>query len=127
MLSTCINLLAIYLSEQDEVFKTITNAPRRLLQVVVRDALSSPKMNSLGSEISLKPMRSVVSASAGYSSLGDRAQRIQSVARVPNASMAVAIKAVAKAAKDAGKIKSSGNVFNRLGCGMENLWLSGYP
>ncbi|KAK1364294.1 hypothetical protein POM88_039855 [Heracleum sosnowskyi] len=116
MLSTCINLLAIYLSQQDEVFKTITNAPRRLLQVAVRDALGSPKMNSLGSEPSLKPMRSVVSASAGYSSLRDRAQRIQSVARVPNASMVVAIKAVAKVAKDAGKIKSSGNVFNRLGC-----------
>ncbi|KAK1373770.1 Polyadenylate-binding protein 2-A [Heracleum sosnowskyi] len=107
--------------KQDEVFKTITNAPRRLLQVAVRDALGSPKMNSLGSEPSLKRIRSVVSASAGYSSLGDRAQRIQSVARVPNASMEVAIKAVAEAAKDAGKIKSSGNVFNRLGCGTDEL------
>lgn len=78
-------------------------------------------MISLGSEPSLKRIRSVVSASAGYSSLGDRTQRIQSIARVPNSSMAVAIKAVAEAAKDAGKVRSSGNVFNRLGCGADEL------
>ncbi|KAL8092137.1 hypothetical protein AgCh_034433 [Apium graveolens] len=107
--------------KQDEVSKAITNAPRRLLQVAVRDALGSPNMNSLGSEPSLKRIRSVVSASAGHASFGIRTQRIQSVARVPNGSMAVAIKAVAEAAKDAGEVRSSGNVYNRLGCGAYEL------
>lgn len=85
----------------------------------MRDAVGSPRPSSLGTEPSLKRLRSVVSTSTGDSSLVDRPQRISSVARAPNATMAVAIKAVAEAAKDVVKVRSLGNVFDRLGRGMD--------
>lgn len=69
-------------------------------------------------EPSLKRLRSVVSTSTSDSSVVDRPRRIQSVARVPNPMSAV-IKAVAEAAEDVSRVKSSGNVFDRLGRGMD--------
>lgn len=56
----------------------------------------------------------MVSTSNGESSLEDRTERIHSVARAPNAS-AVTVKAVDEAAKNVIKVRSSRNVFDRLG------------
>lgn len=56
----------------------------------------------------------MVSTSVEDPSLEERPQRIRSVARAPNA-MATAIRAVAEAAKDVAKVRSSANVFDRLG------------
>ncbi|OIT37250.1 PREDICTED: uncharacterized protein LOC109241047 [Nicotiana attenuata] len=91
-------------------------ATRRLLQFAVRDAVatSRPSNSNLESSPSLKRLRSVVSTSVEDSSLQERPQRIRSVARAPNA-MATAIRAVAEAAKDVAKVRSSANVFDRLG------------
>uniref|UniRef100_A0A5B6YTT9 RRM domain-containing protein n=1 Tax=Davidia involucrata TaxID=16924 RepID=A0A5B6YTT9_DAVIN len=94
------------------------SAPRRLLQFAVRDAVGTSRPSNLTTEPTLKRLRSVVSTSTEKSSLEDRPQRIRSVARVPNA-MATAIKAVAEAAKDVVKVRSSGNFFDRLGHGMD--------
>ncbi|KAL1827896.1 hypothetical protein ACET3Z_006308 [Daucus carota] len=101
--------------KKDDVSKTLINAPRRLLQSAVRDALGSPRSGRLSKEPSFKRLRSVVSTSVGESSLEDRTLSIPSTARVPDATMTVAIKAVAEAAKDVAKVRSSGNVFDRLG------------
>lgn len=105
----------MFLGQKDDVSKTLINAPRRLLQFAVRDAVGSPRSARLSTEPSFKRLRSVVSTSVVESSLEDHTQSIQSVARVPDATMAVAIKAVAEAAKDVAKVRSSGNVFDRLG------------
>ncbi|KAI8026120.1 Polyadenylate-binding protein 2 [Camellia lanceoleosa] len=94
------------------------NAPRRLLQFAVRDAVATSRPSNSTSEPSLKHLRSVVSTSAVNSSVEARPRRFQSIARVPNA-MATAIKAVEEAAKDVVKNRSSGNVFDRLGRGMD--------
>lgn len=85
----------------------------------MRDAVGTPRSSGLSTEPSLKRLRSVVSTSTGDSLLVDSPHRIRSVARVPNATMAVAIKAVAEAAKDVVKVKSLGNVFDRLGRAMD--------
>ncbi|XP_074357306.1 uncharacterized protein LOC141697023 isoform X2 [Apium graveolens] len=106
---------------KDDVSKTLINAPRRLLQSAVRDALGSPRSARLSKEPSFKRLRSVVSTSVEDSSLEDHTHSIQSVARVPDATMAVAIKAVAEAAKDVVKVRSSGNVFDRLGRAIDVL------
>ena len=90
------------------------NAPRRLLQFAVRDAVATSRPSNLAAEPKMKRLRSVVSTSAGDSSLDDRPQRLKSVARMPSA-MATAIKAVAEAAEDVVKVRSSVNVFDRLG------------
>jgi hypothetical protein len=60
----------------------------------------------------------VVSTSAADSALVEHYQHVQPTSRVPNA-MATVIKAVAEAAEDV-KSKSSGSVFDRLGCGMDS-------
>lgn len=99
------------------------NAPRRLLQFAVRDAVATSKPANLVAEPKLKRLRSVVSTSTGDSSLDDRPQRLRSVARMPSA-MATAIKAVAEAAEDVIKVRSSGNVFDRLGRGPHGMDLS---
>ncbi|KAJ9685739.1 hypothetical protein PVL29_017683 [Vitis rotundifolia] len=99
------------------------NAPRRLLQFAVRDAVATSRPSNLAGEPKLKRLRSVVSTSTGDSSLDDRPQRLQSVARMPSA-MATAIKAVAEAAEDVIKVRSSGNVFDRLGRGPRGMDLS---
>lgn len=66
----------------------------------------------------MKRLRSVVSTSMVDSSVDDQPQRIKSVARVPNP-MTTAIKAAAEAAEDVIKVRCSGNVFDRLGHGMD--------
>lgn len=70
-------------------------------------------------EPSLKRLRSVVSTSSA-DSLVERPQRLQPVSRVSNP-MATVIKAVAEAAEDVSKFKSSGSVFDRLGRGTDPL------
>ncbi|XP_010247695.1 PREDICTED: uncharacterized protein LOC104590670, partial [Nelumbo nucifera] len=92
------------------------DAPRRLLQFAVRDAVGTLRPSNARTESASKRLLSVVSTSTGDSSLGDRSQRIRSVARVPS-TMKSAIKASAEAAEDVTKVKCSGNVFNRLGRG----------
>uniref|UniRef100_A0A2N9IGK9 RRM domain-containing protein n=1 Tax=Fagus sylvatica TaxID=28930 RepID=A0A2N9IGK9_FAGSY len=99
-------------------------APRRLLQSAVRDAVATSRPSNLVNEPKLKRLRSVVSTSTGDSLLVDHPQRIQSIARVPNP-MATVIKAVAEAAEDVIKVKSSGSVFDRLGRGMDVSETSG--
>ncbi|CAN4110396.1 unnamed protein product [Withania somnifera] len=91
-------------------------ATRRLLQFAVRDAVatSRPSNSTQAPSPSLKHLRSVVSTSVEDSSLQERPQRIRMVARAPTA-LATAIRAVAEAAKDVTKGRSSGNVFDRLG------------
>ncbi|XP_027340244.1 uncharacterized protein LOC113853804 isoform X2 [Abrus precatorius] len=95
-------------------------APRRLLQFAVRDAVATSRTSTSGTsgEPSLKRLRSVVSTSSGDSSLVERSQRMQPASRVANP-MATVIKAVAEAAEDVIKSKSSGSVFDRLGRGMD--------
>ncbi|KAI3742928.1 hypothetical protein L1987_60627 [Smallanthus sonchifolius] len=97
--------------EREDVSKSRLGASRRLLQFAVRDAVATSRSPGLTSEPSFKRLRSVVSTPTDDSPLEERRP---SVARVPKA-MAVAIKAVADAAKDVVKVKSSGNVFDRLG------------
>ncbi|XVF22974.1 hypothetical protein REPUB_Repub12eG0217200 [Reevesia pubescens] len=96
------------------------DAPRRLLQFAVRDAVGTSRPSISPKEPSFKRLRSVVSTSFGNSSLPDRPRRIQSIARVPNP-MATVIKAVAEAAEDVTKVKTAGSVFDRLGPGMNVL------
>lgn len=94
------------------------DAPRRLLQFAVRDAVGTSRPSNSVTEPTLKRLRSVVSLSTGDSPIADRPRRIQSVARVPNP-MAAVIRAVAEAAEDVTRVKSSGSVFDRLGRGMD--------
>ncbi|XP_057511246.1 uncharacterized protein LOC130793538 isoform X1 [Actinidia eriantha] len=92
-------------------------ASRRLLQFAVRDAVALKRPSSSSSEPALKRLRSVVSTSYEDPSVEVRPRRLLSVARLPNA-MVTAIKAVEEAAKDV-KNRSSGNVFDRIGRGMD--------
>ncbi|XVE74231.1 hypothetical protein DITRI_Ditri11bG0182000 [Diplodiscus trichospermus] len=105
--------------KREAVSQMAIDAPRRLLQFAVRDAVGTSRP-SLAKEPSFKRLRSVVSTSVGDSSFPDRPRRIQSVARVPNP-MATVIKAVAEAAEDVTKVKTAGSVFDRLGPGMDVL------
>ncbi|KAK4379665.1 hypothetical protein RND71_001527 [Anisodus tanguticus] len=91
-------------------------ATRRLLQFAVRDAVatSRPSNSTLEPSPSLKRLRSVVSTSVKDSSVQECPQRMRSVARSPIV-LAAAIRAVAEAAKDVTKVRSSANVFDRLG------------
>lgn len=100
--------------KREAVPKSTLGASRRLLQFAVRDAVATSRPTGLTSEPSLKRLRSVVSTPTEDSPLEERRPKIRSVARVPKA-MAVAIRAVADAAKDVVKVKPSGNVFDRLG------------
>lgn len=95
------------------------DAPRRLLQFAVRDAVATSRPSNSEKEPKLKRLRSVVSTSTGDISLVDRPQRTKCVSRVPNP-MATVIRAVAEAADDVMKVKpSSGSVFDRLGRGLD--------
>lgn len=107
-----------HLMKRGVASQSTINAPRRLLQFAVRDAVATSRPSNSTSEPSLKRLRSVVSTSAVNSSVEARPRRFQSIATVPNA-MATAIKAVEEAAKDVVKNRSSGNVFDRLGRGMD--------
>ncbi|KAK2965269.1 hypothetical protein RJ640_015767 [Escallonia rubra] len=104
--------------KRDVVTKATNGAPRRLLQFAVRDAVGTPKPSTLTTEPSLKRLRSIVSTSTGEEPFEDHPQRIRSVARVHNP-MAVAMKAVAEAAKDVVRTRPSVNVFDRLGRAMD--------
>lgn len=85
----------------------------------MRDAVATSRTANSGMlEPSLKRLRSVVSTSAGDSAMVERPQRMQLASRVANP-MATVIKAVAEAAEDVIKSKSSGSVFDRLGRGMD--------
>lgn len=70
-------------------------------------------------EPSRKRLRSVVSTSTGDPLPVSSPKKIRPVPRLPNAAMAIAIKAAAEAAKDVSKdvpkVQSLGNVFDRLG------------
>lgn len=101
-----------------EVGQSTIDAPRRLLQFAVRDAVGTTRPSNSGKEPSLKRLRSVVSTSTGDSEVIERPRRIRSVATVPNP-LATVIKAVAEAAEDVKRIKSGGSVFDRLGRGMD--------
>ncbi|WJX31002.1 hypothetical protein P8452_19485 [Trifolium repens] len=107
-------------TKRDLVSQVNIAAPRRLLQFAVRDAVGTPRTPTFGTSVepSLKRLRSVVSTSAADSALVEHYQHVQPTSRVPNA-MATVIKAVAEAAEDV-KSKSSGSVFDRLGCGMDS-------
>ncbi|XWS35496.1 hypothetical protein CRYUN_Cryun20dG0002300 [Craigia yunnanensis] len=106
--------------KREAVSQMTIDAPRRLLQFAVRDAVGTPKASISEKEPSFKRLRSVVSTSFGDSSLPDRPRRILSVARVPNP-MATMIKAVAEAVEDVTKVKNAGSVFDRLGPGKDVL------
>ncbi|KAK7271589.1 hypothetical protein RJT34_27621 [Clitoria ternatea] len=107
-------------AKRDVVSQVNIAAPRRLLQFAVRDAVATSRTSSLGTQVepSLKRLRSVVSTSAADSSLVERPHRMPPSSRVANP-MATVIKAVAEAAEDVIKSKSSGSVFDRLGRGMD--------
>lgn len=103
--------------KREGVSEATIAAPRRLLQFAVRDAVATSRPANMVVEPKLSRLRSVVSTSTGDSLVDDRPQRMQSIASVPYAT-AVAIKAVAEAAKDVFNSRPSGNVFDRLGRGM---------
>ncbi|KAK6928704.1 RNA recognition motif domain [Dillenia turbinata] len=108
------------LSQREVVSQATVDAPRRLLQFAVRDAVATARPSNLGVGPTLKRLRSVVSTSSGNSSLEDRPQRIRSGAIVPS-SMITAMKAAAEAAEDVTRVRSSKNVFDRLGHGTDVL------
>ncbi|GLT84173.1 hypothetical protein SLE2022_024200 [Rubroshorea leprosula] len=105
-------------TKREAVPQANIDAPRRLLQFAVRDAVESLRPANSPKEPSLKRLRSVVSTSSGVSSLPDHSRRLHSIARVPNP-LAAAIKAVAEAAEDVVKTKSAGSVFDRIGRGVD--------
>ncbi|KAJ8899178.1 hypothetical protein K2173_012354 [Erythroxylum novogranatense] len=100
--------------KREEVSQATINAPRRLLQFAVRDAVGTLKSPGSAKKSPVKRLRSVVSTSADESSLVDHPRRISSIARVPNA-LATVTKAVQEAAEDVMKSKPKGSVFDRLG------------
>ncbi|CAI9103120.1 OLC1v1001561C1 [Oldenlandia corymbosa var. corymbosa] len=100
--------------KREGVSHAIIAAPRRLLQFAVRDAVGTSKPSNLTSEPSLKRLRSVVSTSAEDVNLKEHPHRNRPLARVPNG-VSAAMRAVAEAAEDVQRTKSSTNVFNRLG------------
>ncbi|KAG2668624.1 hypothetical protein I3760_14G000400 [Carya illinoinensis] len=103
--------------KREAVSQASIDAPRRLLQFAVRDAVAT-SMPSNSQESKLNRLHSVVSMSTAHASLAGHHQRIKSVARVPSP-MATMIRAVAEAAEDVIKVKPSGSVFDRLGRGMD--------
>ncbi|XP_028799781.1 uncharacterized protein LOC114755080 isoform X2 [Neltuma alba] len=107
-------------TKRDAISQATINAPRRLLQFAVRDAVATSRPSNSGPSVepSLKRLRSVVSTSSADSSLAERPQRLQPIPRVSNP-MSTVIKAVAEAAEDVMKFKSSGSVFDRLGRGTD--------
>ncbi|CAL9004018.1 unnamed protein product [Prunus brigantina] len=111
-------------TEREPVSQVNIDAPRRLLQFAMRDALTTSRQSNSTMQPTLKRLRSVVSTPTVDSSVADRPRRIQSVARVPNP-MSTVMKAVAEAAENVTRVKSSGSVFDRLGRGMDVSETSG--
>ncbi|KAH7682083.1 Nuclear polyadenylated RNA binding protein [Dioscorea alata] len=91
----------------------VIDAPRRLLQFAVRDAVKPIQRPSSRTEPAIKRLRSVVSTSNTDSVLDERPQRKRSVGRVAGP-VATALKAAAEAAEDVSKVRHSGSVFDRL-------------
>ncbi|TKW04927.1 hypothetical protein SEVIR_7G142300v4 [Setaria viridis] len=94
------------------VSNPVIDAPRRLLQFAVRDAVRTVQPVTPRSESASKRLRSVVSTLASDSALDIthiRLQKTNSDVRIP------ALRAAAEAAEDAIKGSFSGSVFNRLG------------
>jgi hypothetical protein len=92
------------------------DAPRRLLQFAVRDAVRPVQPMISKSESASKRLRSVVSNLASDSTIDDthvRLHRANSDLRVPGATRA--LRAAAEAAADVLKDNFSGSVFNRMG------------
>ncbi|XP_043690929.1 nucleolin 1-like isoform X2 [Telopea speciosissima] len=105
-------------TKRDVISHSSIDAPRRLLQFAVREAVGTLRPSNSRTEASSKRLRSVVSTSTVDSLTDEQPQRIKSVARVPNA-MTTAIKAAAEAAEDVVKVRCSGTVFDRLGHSMD--------
>ncbi|KAH6812345.1 hypothetical protein C2S51_026107 [Perilla frutescens var. frutescens] len=97
---------------QREVSKLTVSAPKRLLQFAVRDAVATSRPSNATGEPSFKRLRSVVSTTDSYAE--ERPQRIR------RPSMSAAIKAMAEAVKDVTRVRSSRNVFDRLGNAMND-------
>ncbi|KAL5062296.1 hypothetical protein RYX36_024033 [Vicia faba] len=105
--------------QRDSVSQVTVDAPRRLLQFAVRDAVATSRPSNLHPSVepSLKRLRSVVSSSSVESSMVEHPHRMQTISRVANP-MAALFKAVEEAAEDVVKLKSSGSVFDRISCDM---------
>lgn len=82
--------------------------------------MATSRTSNFGTSVepSLKRLRSVVSTSSADSSSVEHPQHVQPSYRMPNP-MATVIKAVAEAAEDVMKSKSSGSVFDRLSSGTD--------
>ncbi|CAL5031513.1 unnamed protein product [Urochloa decumbens] len=94
----------------------VIDAPRRLLQFAVRDAVKTVQPVTPRSESASKRLRSVVSTLATGPTLDIthiRLQKANSDVGIPGAT--AALRAAAEAAEDAIKGSFSGSVFNRLG------------
>uniref|UniRef100_A0A0D9W653 RRM domain-containing protein n=1 Tax=Leersia perrieri TaxID=77586 RepID=A0A0D9W653_9ORYZ len=90
------------------------DAPRRLIQFAVRDAVRTVQPITSRSESASKRLRSVVSTMASDAPLDVGLQKTNLDVRVPGAT-AAAFRAAAEAAEDALKEKYTGSVFRRLG------------
>lgn len=112
------NFLIELFWQREAVSQASIDAPRRLLQFAVRDAVATSVPSNLSQGSKLKRLHSVVSTStAQVSSVGHK--QIKSFARVPNP-MGTMIRAVAEAAEDVIKVKPLlGSVFDRLGHGTD--------
>ncbi|KAJ1271487.1 hypothetical protein BS78_06G131100 [Paspalum vaginatum] len=94
----------------------VIDAPRRLLQFAVRDAVKTVQPVTPRSESGSKRLRSVVSTMTSDSTLDIthiRLHKTNSDLRISGAT--AALRAAAEAAEDALKDNVSGSVFNRLG------------
>ncbi|XP_068638823.1 protein gar2-like isoform X2 [Aristolochia californica] len=95
-----------------------TDAPHRLLQFAVRDAVGSLRSPSLKSESTGKRLQSVV-ATITEDSLDEQPIRTRSITR--GSAHALAMKAAAEAAQDVINFRNSGNVFDRLGHAVDRI------
>ncbi|KAL5707927.1 hypothetical protein ACHQM5_018776 [Ranunculus cassubicifolius] len=94
--------------------RPLNDAPRRLLQFAVRDAVGTTRPSVSKPKSTFKRLRSVVSTSTADITLDEEPQRIRSVPRLSSA-VTTAFKAAAEAAEDVSKVRGSANVFDRLG------------
>ncbi|KAI4385593.1 hypothetical protein MLD38_003600 [Melastoma candidum] len=93
----------------------VADAPRRLLQFAVRDAVAMSRTSESVAGQAPKRLCSVLSTTTTDV---DHPQKVQSVVRVRNP-MSTVIKAVAEAAQDVQRVRPSGNVFDRLSCALD--------
>ncbi|GAB2216645.1 hypothetical protein Droror1_Dr00024421 [Drosera rotundifolia] len=103
--------------QEESVSRGSMNAPKRLLQFAVRDAVATSRPSHSLSEPASKRLRSVVSSSTVDQTSGARPRRLHSIASLTNP-LATAFRSIAEAAEDVvKKYKPSGNVFDRLSRG----------